>query len=89
MKKLVAVMLISFLTATMTPAIAEAAEAIMPIKSRIVRCVTNEERMQMCSQQNLCCNLPMTSNVAYKGPEKHDAPNQTYRTAQGSTLSVE
>lgn len=34
-----------------------AAEAILPIKARIFRCVTNEERLKMCQEENVCCHL--------------------------------
>lgn len=36
---------------------AEATEAIMPVKVRIIRCVSYEERLAMCHIENLCCNL--------------------------------
>lgn len=37
--------------------ITEAAEVLMPAKVELVRCVTQEERIQMCKERNLCCYL--------------------------------
>lgn len=34
-----------------------AAEVRMPVKVELVRCVTQQERVQMCHERNLCCHL--------------------------------
>lgn len=57
MKKIVQLTIFSVLMISAVPATAHAAETLLPIKARIIRCVTNEERLQMCTQENLCCNL--------------------------------
>ncbi len=49
------------------------ASAILPIKARVVRCVTNEERAAMCSQENLCCNLPIDWAATEKDGNAHSA----------------
>ncbi len=34
-----------------------AAEVLLPVQVNIVRCVTQEERIRMCNERSLCCNL--------------------------------
>lgn len=36
---------------------ARAAEATLSIKVRLVRCITQKERQNMCDSESLCCNL--------------------------------
>lgn len=41
-----------------------AAEARLPISATLIRCVTEAERQQNCSEKNLCCNL-LESDESY------------------------
>lgn len=65
---------------------ADAAEAILPIKARIIRCVTPQERRNMCSQENLCCGLLDTEEVAVLQSQKQtdDAPSHSNKDERQS-----
>lgn len=56
MRRIVLMMAV-ILTLTVPVIEISAAEAILPIKARIFRCVTNEERLKMCREENVCCHL--------------------------------
>lgn len=53
----VILMMTVVLALTIPIAAANAAEVILPIKARIIRCVTYEERRQMCQEEHVCCHL--------------------------------
>lgn len=50
-------LMITTFTATAPSAPAFAVEADLKVKARIIRCVTPEERRNMCHTENMCCNL--------------------------------
>ncbi len=56
MKNIILIMTV-ILAPAMPVATASAAEAILPIKARIIRCVTHEERQKMCREENVCCQF--------------------------------
>ena len=74
--------------------IAWAAEAILPIKARIIRCVSYEERMQMCAIEKLCCRLQEEINAnaatpadSYQGVHTIDRRNHLFR--MGNEVIIE
>ena len=77
MKKILGLAIFTVIATTgVTPAYAGGEGAVsipMPAQVRIVRCVTNEERLQMCNKENLCCNLPMTEFADNNTPSQQNA----------------
>ena len=61
MKKTLTLKAMRVISATVSialfPSFSFAAEAELPIKARIVRCVSQQERLVACSKQSLCCSL--------------------------------
>lgn len=66
-------MIVVVLASTIPVVVISAAEAILPIKARIFRCVTNEERRQMCQEENVCCNLV---DAAITGKMEAEVPDE-------------
>ena len=59
------ILIMTVILASVIPVVAaSAAEAILPIKARIIRCVTYEERRQMCQEEHVCCHLLDTTIAA-------------------------
>jgi hypothetical protein len=89
MKKICGSLLFFFLiTAVTFPAMAEngAASVLMPVKVRIVRCVTDEERINMCQSENLCCNLPVAGQISQQDGER-DYTNTAPRSSDADPVS--
>jgi hypothetical protein len=66
-------MMAVIITSTIPAAVTGAAEAILPIKARIIRCITQEERRQMCREKDVCCYLPdktITKKAQTDAPDK-------------------
>jgi len=50
--------------------IAEAADTLLPIRIKVVRCVTEKERIFQCGDEGLCCDLldPAIDQAAAQPP---------------------
>lgn len=48
-------LVILFILLTAAPATAMAADAVLPIKARFFRCITQEERRSACDHEDICC----------------------------------
>ena len=64
----------------------------VPVKARIIRCVSQVERINMCNDQNLCCHLvdDMTaiSNNHYKASDPPQPNTQSVYEATTIRLTL-
>lgn len=54
-----------------------AAEALVPVQVNIVRCVTSEERVKMCTERSLCCQYIDEADQDRSSPSEQPAPKPT------------
>jgi len=70
-----------------------AAEDSLPIKARIVRCVTQQERAAMCASESLCCalldNLIADQNTTTTEPSSHQQTNTGISETTATQISMQ
>lgn len=55
-----------FASTIFSSAQAHSAEAVMPVTVKLIRCVTQAERINMCQEHQMCCGLISTEDMVQK-----------------------